>query len=121
MTISETGITPKSMISTDSHGTLSRTASHGTFNEAVFKITKSAERKHSHYFKDVSNLKTIDVYRVIDLFDVTNSCIQHALKKLLVAGGRGAKNVERDIQEAIDTLIRYQEMKKEDGQINGGE
>ena len=36
---------------------------------------------HEHYFKDVTHLKTIDVYRVLDLFDVSNPCVQHAIKK----------------------------------------
>lgn len=71
--------------------------------------------KHAHYFKDVSNLSRVDVYRVLELFAVTDPCIQHAIKKLLVAGGRGAKSVDKDVQEAIDTLQRWQEMRKEDG------
>lgn len=71
--------------------------------------------KHSHYFKDVRNLETIDVYRVLSLFNVTDPCIQHAVKKLLVAGGRGAgKDVGRDVQEAIDSLERFKEMRAED-------
>lgn len=70
-------------------------------------------KKHSHYFKDVSKLDTIDVYRVLDLFSVADPCIQHAVKKLLVAGGRGAKDLDKDIQEAIDTLQRFQEMRRE--------
>lgn len=70
--------------------------------------------KHSHYRKDVSHLDTIDIYRVLQLFDVTDSSIQHAVKKLLCAGQRGAKTQDQDIQEAIDTLHRYQEMRKED-------
>lgn len=70
--------------------------------------------KHRHYFKDTSHLQSIDVYRVISLFGVTDPCIGHALKKLLVAGGRGAgKGVGTDIQEAIDSLLRYQEMQRE--------
>lgn len=70
--------------------------------------------KHSHYFKDVSKLKVIDVYRVLSLFEVTDPALAHAIKKLLVAGGRGAgKSIEKDVQEAIDTLMRYQEMNKE--------
>lgn len=70
--------------------------------------------KHSHYHKDVSHLKTIDVYRVMELWDVTSPSIQHALKKLLVPGGRGAgKDMAKDIQEAIDSLIRWQEMQVE--------
>lgn len=70
--------------------------------------------KHSHYHKDVSHLKTIDVYRVIELWEVTSPSIQHALKKLLIPGGRGAgKDMAKDIQEAIDSLIRWQEMQVE--------
>ncbi|WP_176767832.1 hypothetical protein [Nitrosospira sp. Nsp18] len=41
-------------------------------------------------------------------------CIQHAAKKLLVAGNRGAKDVGKDIQEAIDTLERWKEMRVEE-------
>lgn len=73
---------------------------------------------HSHYFKDVSKLDTIDVYRVLSLFNVTDPCIQHAVKKLLVAGGRGAgKDINKDIQEAIDSLLRWKEMRAEDGTV----
>ena len=71
--------------------------------------------KHSHYHKDVSHLKTIDVYRVMELWDVTSPSLQHAIKKLLVPGGRGAgKDMAKDIQETIDSLIRWQEMQVED-------
>lgn len=71
-------------------------------------------KKHSHYHKDVSKLKTIDVYRVLELFNVTDQALGHAIKKLLVAGGRGAgKSIEKDIQEAVDTLNRRLEMAKE--------
>lgn len=71
--------------------------------------------KHPHYHKDVRHLETIDVYRVLALFNVTDPCIQHAVKKLLVAGGRGAgKDISRDIQEAVDSLNRWQEMQAED-------
>ena len=82
--------------------------------EDSYNKNKAETKKHSHYFKDVSKLETIDVYRVLDLFDVTNQALGHAIKKLLVAGGRGAgKSIEKDIQEAIDTLLRYQEIQKE--------
>jgi len=73
------------------------------------------KRTHGHYFKDVSNLETIDVYRVLELFNVANPCVQHAVKKLLVAGGRGAgKDMGKDIQEAIDSLQRWQGMRSEE-------
>jgi len=73
-----------------------------------------SEQKHNHYFKDVSNLKFIDVYRVLDLFNVVNPCVQHAIKKLLCAGQRGAKDERKDIEEAVSSLVRYLEMKTED-------
>jgi hypothetical protein len=73
-------------------------------------------RRHNHYFKDVSHLTEVDVYRVLALFSVTDPCIQHAVKKMLVAGGRGAgKDITRDVQEAIDSLQRWKEMRQEDG------
>ena len=71
-------------------------------------------QKHSHYFKTVAHLDTVDVYRVLELFGVTDPCIQHATKKLLVAGGRGGKSQHQDIQEAIDTLERWKAMRLED-------
>jgi hypothetical protein len=71
--------------------------------------------KHNHYYKDVSNLQFVDVYRVLQLFNVTDPCIQHAVKKLLVAGGRGAgKDITKDVQESIDSLKRWQEMRSEE-------
>lgn len=70
--------------------------------------------KHSHYFKDVRHLETVDVYRILRVFGVTDPCIQHATKKLLVAGGRGVKDIRKDIREAIDSLERAIEMMDED-------
>ena len=76
-------------------------------------------RKHPHYFKDVRHLDFIDVYRVLDLFEVTDQCIAHAVKKLLVSGKRGGgKDRDRDIQEAIDSLERYKEMRREENEAN---
>ena len=73
-----------------------------------------AATKHSHYKKNVEHLSFIDVYRVIDLFEVTHPALQHALKKVLCAGGRGQKDWAKDVQEAIDSLNRALEMQGED-------
>ena len=62
------------------------------------------------YFKDVSNLQAIDVYKVLELFDVKSHAVGHAVKKLLVAGSRGAKDEKQDIQEAIASLKRHLEI-----------
>jgi hypothetical protein len=56
----------------------------------------------------------IDVYRVIELFEVTHPALQHALKKILAAVNRGAKDWERDVREAVDSLHRALQMRAED-------
>lgn len=77
-------------------------------------------RKHPHYFKSVAHLAEVDVYRVLDLFGVTDQALGHAIKKLLVAGGRGVKDQRKDIQEAVDTLQRRLEMMDEDNASRSG-
>ena len=90
-----------------------RTASQGV--QTASTPGGFVRNKHGHYFKDVAHLNSIDVYRVLELFNVTNPSIAHATKKLLVAGGRGAgKSIDKDIQEAIDSLVRWQAMRNED-------
>jgi len=71
--------------------------------------------KYPHYFKSVSHLETVDVYRVLTLFKVNDPCIQHSIKKLLCAGDRGDKSMIKDITEARDSLNRHLEMLNEDG------
>lgn len=80
-------------------------------------LAEKTGRKHSHYFKDVSHLNVIDVYRVGDLFEIDDpsGSIQHAVKKLLCGGIRGAKDARKDLEEARDTIIRKLEMMEEDG------
>lgn len=74
-----------------------------------------APRKHSLYFRWVGHLQWLDIYRIFQLFNVTDSAIQHAVKKLMAPGGRGAgKDFRRDVQEAIDALQRRLEMLDED-------
>ena len=45
----------------------------------------------SHYFKTLEHLKTIDVYRVLDLFNVDNHCIGHAIKNCYAVGNVAQK------------------------------
>jgi hypothetical protein len=73
--------------------------------------------KYPHYFKDVKHLDSIDVYRVAALWNVTNNAQFHALKKVLCAGGRGAKDVKQDIKEARDALNRWEAMLTEDDNV----
>lgn len=91
---------------------------NGWAREYVDKLFEPVEetknqKKHSHYFKECP-YDYIDVYRVLEMFDVTDPCLQHSIKKLLCSGRRGVKDTAKDIQEAIDTLVRYQEMREEE-------
>lgn len=71
-------------------------------------------RRHSHYFRNVAHLQEIDIYRVLELFGVTDQALGHAAKKIMMPGLRGAKATRKDIEEAIDTLQRRLEMMDED-------
>ena len=74
----------------------------------------SDRRPHGHYYMNVEHLIWVDVYRILKLYEVTDPCIQHAIKKLLVAGGRGSKDTMKDLNEAIDSIGRAINMMQED-------
>ena len=78
------------------------------------------KENHNHYFKPCP-YDTLDVYRVISIFGVSDPCIQHALKKLLCSGVRGYKDQSKDIQDVIDTLERWKKMREEDAEITSSE
>ena len=78
------------------------------------------KENHNHYFKPCP-YDTLDVYRVISIFGVSDPCIQHALKKLLCSGVRGHKDQSKDIQDVIDTLERWKQMREEDDKITSSE
>lgn len=70
-------------------------------------------KQYGHYFRELPTNK-VDIYRLILAYQINDPCIQHALKKLFAAGQRGSKDTSKDIQEAIDSLKRYQEMRAEE-------
>jgi hypothetical protein len=62
----------------------------------------------------------IDVYAVLEAFNVTCSARQHAIKKLLCAGLRG-KNEEltdiEDARDAVDRAVELQNRRESDYQL----
>lgn len=44
---------------------------------------------------------TVDVYRVLDAFAVTDPCLQHLIKKALCVGVRGHKDVSTDLNDIL--------------------
>ena len=78
----------------------------------------STMKEYSHYYKKIpEGIHYIDVYRVLEMFEVSDPAISHAIKKLLVAGNRGHKDIEKDVREAIVSLNRRIEMWEEENQI----
>lgn len=55
----------------------------------------------------------IDVYDVLEAFDVVNPALQHAIKKLLMPGARGKGGYTQDLNEAIQSVNRALEMRNE--------
>lgn len=72
------------------------------------------ERRHSHYFIDVSDLEFIDVYHLCKRAKIQDEsgATHHALKKLLFSGKRGSKDRIKDLQEAADTILRLIEIER---------
>ena len=83
---------------------------------AIQQGTPENAKKYNHYFVRVP-WSYIDIYRLLELFKVTDNAIGHAAKKLLVPGLRGNKATKQDIIEARDTLNRRIEMWDEDESV----
>lgn len=82
------------------------------------KAQVSFDPKYAHYYKPVPYTH-VDVYRVLMLFGVTDPCVQHAIKKLLVPGGRGSKDRLKDLHEAVVSINRAIAMSEEDTAARG--
>lgn len=61
------------------------------------------------YDKDGKSLM-VDVYDVLDAFDVRNGALQHMIKKTLAPGDRGHKDIATDMQDIVDSAVRAQQM-----------
>ncbi len=55
---------------------------------------------------------TIDVYDVLQAFDVTNPALQHLIKKALCAGLRGHKDRQQDLNEILESAKRAIELER---------
>ena len=60
---------------------------------------------------------TVDVYRVLSAFEVTDPALQHLIKKSLCAGLRGHKDTEQDLQDIVDSGQRALKIFKEKQQM----
>lgn len=82
----------------------------GELAEAIEQV---AHKKHSHYFKPCP-YDEIDIYRVLEIFNVTDPVLQHIAKKALCAGNRGHKDFRKDVRDIFDSAKRKLDMLDED-------
>jgi len=52
----------------------------------------------------------VDVYSVIEAFNVTCPARQHAIKKLLCTGIRGKGDAQQDLKETADAIMRARQL-----------
>lgn len=55
---------------------------------------------------------TIDVYDVLQAFNVTNPALQHLIKKALCMGLRGHKDRLQDVKEVLESAKRAVELEE---------
>lgn len=58
------------------------------------------------YKREIKPGVFVDVYDVIDCFEVTSGALQHAIKKLLATGKRGHKDYEQDLIDILSSVER---------------
>lgn len=74
-------------------------------------FTKASSNKYEREITDrQGNSATVDVYDVLKAFEVTCPATQHAVKKLLCSGLRGHKDLQTDLIEAKESIIRAIEL-----------
>ena len=83
---------------------------HGIETKTAQKRTKT--KKPNKYQRECKK-RVIDVYDVLTMFNVTNPATQHAIKKLLMPGQRGAKDTIQDLKEALFSIERAIELESD--------
>lgn len=66
--------------------------------------THSGNKYHRRIRGFGGQVVTVDVYRVLNAFNIHQPGLQHAIKKLLCAGIRGKGDQTQDLTEAIDAV-----------------
>lgn len=87
----------------------------GTKRDTNLPLPSPGQQTAGNKYSKECPYSQIDVYRVLELFNVTDPAVAHAIKKLLCAGQRGVKSYDQDIHEALKSLLRWKQMREEDG------
>jgi hypothetical protein len=94
-----------------------------SFTPLVTGPVSNTENEYKHYQRVIKTVTAasgekipvvVDIYDVLNVFKTDCPALDHAAKKILVPGGRGAKDVETDKKEAIASIKRSIDMNKGD-------
>lgn len=66
--------------------------------------------KHTKYSREIAPDVWVDVYDVLEAFNVTCPALQHLVKKALAPGQRGHKTALEDIKEVLASAKRALEL-----------
>lgn len=84
------------------------------FRRQIVGKAPPAPEPPSKYHRKL-NGRWIDVYDILHVYDVKCPATQHAIKKLLMPGARGANDAVTDLTEAKLAISRAIELKQTDG------
>lgn len=90
-------------------GKMLQTSSGFIINESINERATLEPVKKNKYLKSFNGIE-LDVYDVIDIWQVNNPALQHLIKKALQAGDRGHKDLLTDMQDIIDSAIRAKQI-----------
>jgi len=79
----------------------------------VEKKENMKQDQGAHYRFEYNGIK-LDPARICKIYGINSLLVGQAIKKLLVAGGRGNKNREQDLRDVICAIERELEMIEED-------
>jgi hypothetical protein len=72
-----------------------------------------AQQSRNKYMREVKPGVWIDVYDLLQAFDVSDPCLQHLIKKALAAGKRGHKDALTDYKDILASAKRALELYEE--------
>lgn len=71
---------------------------------------KVVEKTGNKYQREIRPGVHVDVYDVLQAWEVKNPALQHLIKKALQPGERGHKDLEQDLDDIIASAIRAKEL-----------
>ena len=90
-------------------------ASQNENDNATYSVCVPTQRKQARnkYDREIVKGVFVDVYDVLDAFQVTDPCLQHLIKKALAVGIRGHKDAYEDYTDILDSAKRALEKYEE--------